>query len=133
MLKKFIISDVLQIWKKILPKRRHRISPISISGMPRKTGLGIIKWCFSLNKAVFKSIEYFLESGRMLFLEQEDMLARLFFRSSYFGIPFVIHESDAKPGIVNRFISPWAKAVILLLSRQSLYFYPEMFILTEIL
>lgn len=86
--------------------------PVSISGMPRKLGFGIVKWLLELNKAVgdaliqLKKIKPDVILGTGGYVSGPVLIAAIILK-----IPFIIHDPDAHPGIVNRFMSPWAKVV----------------------
>lgn len=98
--------------KGIVEKEGIDFLPIEVSGMPRKFSPAIINWYLKLNKAVQKSISYLhrikpdVVLGTGGYVSGAVLLACTILR-----IPFVIHDPDAHPGIVNRFMSPWAKAV----------------------
>ncbi|MDD3012306.1 MAG: undecaprenyldiphospho-muramoylpentapeptide beta-N-acetylglucosaminyltransferase [Candidatus Gastranaerophilales bacterium] len=98
--------------KEIAIKEELEFIPVSISGMPRKLGFNIIKWFLKLNKAVgdaiiqLKKIKPDVILGTGGYVSGPVLIAAIILR-----IPFVIHDPDAHPGIVNRFVSPWAKAV----------------------
>ena len=108
----YYIGCLFNMEKDIAKKENIEFLPISISGMPRKTGLEIIKWYVNLNKAVIKSIEYLYRIKPNVVLGTGGYVSGpVLIASAILGIPFVIHESDARPGIVNRFMSPFAKAI----------------------
>jgi len=98
--------------KEIALKEKFEFIPVSISGMPRKLGFGLIKWFFELNKAVcdaviqLKKIKPDVILGTGGYVSGPVLIAAIILR-----IPFVIHDPDAHPGIVNRLMAPWAKAV----------------------
>ncbi|EKE04353.1 MAG: hypothetical protein ACD_20C00085G0010 [uncultured bacterium] len=98
--------------KDIAAREGVEFRPIAISGMPRKTGLSLIKWFFELNKSVQQSIVHLIRIkpdivfGTGGYVSGPVLLAAIILR-----IPFVIHDSDAHPGIVSKFMAPWAKVV----------------------
>jgi len=98
--------------KEIALKHEFEFIPVSISGMPRKLGFGLIKWFLELNKAVgdaviqLKKIRPDVILGTGGYVSGPVLIAAIILR-----IPFIIHDPDAYPGIVNRFMAPWAKAV----------------------
>lgn len=85
---------------------------INISGMPRKCPLSIINWIKELQKSVkeasahLKKIKPDVIFGTGGYVSGPVLISAIILR-----IPFIIHDSDAHPGIVSRFISPWAKGV----------------------
>jgi UDP-N-acetylglucosamine--N-acetylmuramyl-(pentapeptide) pyrophosphoryl-undecaprenol N-acetylglucosamine transferase len=95
---------------------------VNISGMPRKAGLSIIKWFFELNRAVNQSLKHLIKIrpdavfGTGGYVSGPVLLAAIMLR-----IPFVIHDPDAHPGIVSRFIAPWARVVSVAFGDASKY------------
>lgn len=85
---------------------------VSISGMPRKTGISLIKWVFQLFSSVNQALSYFIRIkpdivfGTGGYVSGPALLAAIILK-----VPFVIHDSDAHPGIVSKFLAPWAKVV----------------------
>lgn len=87
---------------------------IYISGMPRKLGLSLFKWFFILFKAVgdawihLKKIKPDAILGTGGYVSAPVLIAAVILK-----IPYIIHDPDANPGLVNRLMAPWAKAVSL--------------------
>jgi len=98
--------------KDIAANEELEFIPVSISGMPRKPGFSIIKWLLELNKAIgdaliqLRKIKPDVILGTGGYVSGPVLIAAIILK-----IPFVIHDPDAHPGIVNRFMSPWAKTV----------------------
>lgn len=86
--------------------------PISISGMPRKKSLALVKWYIELNAATQKSLGYLLRIKPDVVLGTGGYVSGpVLLAATILRIPFLIHDPDAHPGIVNRFMAPFAKAV----------------------
>jgi len=96
----------------IAVKEDLKFIPVYVSGMPRKPGLSLIKWFWDLNKSVNSALRYFYTIkpdvilGTGGYVSGPALLAGIILR-----IPIIIHDPDAHPGIVSRFIAPWAKVV----------------------
>jgi len=96
----------------IAQKEGLEFLPVTISGMPRHLGIALIKWFFELFRAVNTAIRYFIRIkpsvvlGTGGYVSAPALLAAIILR-----IPFAIHEPDAHPGIVSKFMSPWATVV----------------------
>lgn len=98
--------------KNIVEKEGIEFLPIKISGMPRKLSPSIFNWYLELNRAVQKSISYLLKEKPDVVLGTGGYVSgAVLLACTILRVPFVIHDPDAHPGIVNRFMSPWAKAV----------------------
>lgn len=108
----YYIGCSANLEKDIATREGVEFLPISISGMPRKTGLSLIKWFWELNKSVKQSISHLMRVkpdivfGTGGYVSGPVLLAAIILR-----IPFIIHDSDAHPGIVSKFMAPWAKVV----------------------
>ncbi|MFH0702471.1 MAG: undecaprenyldiphospho-muramoylpentapeptide beta-N-acetylglucosaminyltransferase [bacterium] len=99
--------------KDIAAKEEIEFLPVSISGMPRKFKiLEIIKWLIALNKAVKQSITYLIKiKPDIIFGTGGYVSGPVLISAIILKIPFVIHDPDAHPGIVSKFMAPWAKVV----------------------
>lgn len=85
---------------------------INISGMPRVKSLKLIMWFFQLFFAIIqaglhlKKLKPDVVFGTGGYVSGPVLLA-----AKVLNIPFVIHDPDAHPGIVNKFLSKWAVTV----------------------
>jgi len=110
--KLYYIGCSANMERDITQKENIEFLPVIISGMPRKTGFGLIKWFFELFKAVIQSIKHLYRIkpdvilGTGGYVSGPVLLAAIILK-----IPFVIHESDAHPGMANRWLAPAAKYV----------------------
>lgn len=85
---------------------------INVSGMPRKTGFKLIKWGLELFFATLKSIYYLLKlKPDVVFGTGGYVSGPVLIAAALLKVPFVIHDPDAHPGIVNKFMSKWASVV----------------------
>lgn len=98
----------------ITKKLGYKFLGVNISGMPRKFGFGFIKWFFELQIAILKSLYYIKKyKPDAIFGTGGYVSAPALFAGGLDGIPYMIHDSDAQPGIVSKYIAPSAKCVSL--------------------
>lgn len=98
----------------IAKKFGYKFLPVSVSGMPRKVGFSMIGWFLQLQLAVVKSVYYIYKYKPDAILGTGGYVsAPALFAGNITGTPIMIHDSDAQPGIVSRYIAPMAKCVSL--------------------
>ena len=85
---------------------------INVSGMPRKTSLKLIKWFYELIFATIKSVFYISKLKPDVVLGTGGYVSgAVLLAAKWLNVPFVIHDPDAYPGIVNKFMAKWASVV----------------------
>lgn len=85
---------------------------VPVFGMPRKINFKLIKWIFLLIISVFKCLGYALKyKPNAVFASGGYVSAPMVIVSNILKIPYVMHDSDAHPGIVTRKFSKNAAAV----------------------
>lgn len=90
----------------------YKFLPVNIKGMPRKIGLGLIKWFLEFQFAILKALYYiFKYKPDAIFGTGGYVSAPALFAGNIANIPFMIHDCDAQPGIVSKYIAPMAKCV----------------------
>lgn len=98
----------------IVKKNGYKFLPVKISGMPRKFGFALILWFFQLQFAIFKALFYVKKYKPNVILGTGGYVsAPTLFAAGIDGTPYMIHDSDAKPGIVSKYVSPNASCVSL--------------------
>ena len=101
----------------ITKKLSYKFLSVKVSGMPRKIGFcgfKFIKWFFELQFAILKSLYYIKKyKPDAIFGTGGYVSAPALFAGGLEGIPSMIHDSDAQPGIVSKYIAPSAKCVSL--------------------
>lgn len=108
----FYIGNPKNLEKTLIEKENFEFLPISIKGMPKSKNLVLIKWLFELAIAVFTSLIYFIKIkpdavlGTGGYVSGPALIA-----AKILNIPFMLHDSDAIPGIVTRKMAPFANAV----------------------
>jgi UDP-N-acetylglucosamine--N-acetylmuramyl-(pentapeptide) pyrophosphoryl-undecaprenol N-acetylglucosamine transferase len=100
--------------KEIADKDGLEFIAVYISGMPRKLNLGLFKWFYMLIRAVGDSLIHLKKIKPDVILGTGGYVsAPVLIAAVILKIPFVLHDPDANPGLVNRLMSPWSKAVSL--------------------
>lgn len=96
----------------ITKKLGYKFLPIKISGMPRKFGFKAIFWFFQLQFAIFKAL-FYIKKYRpdAVFGTGGYVSAPALFAGGLDGTPYMIHDCDAQPGIVSKYIAPSARCV----------------------
>lgn len=108
----FYIGCEKNMEKNIAIRENLTFYSINVSGMPRKFGFKLLKWFIDLGFATLKSINYLLNiKPDIVFGTGGYVSGPVLLASKILNIPFVIHDPDAHPGIVNKFMSKWASSV----------------------
>ena len=98
----------------IVNQKGFKFLPVRVHGMPRSAGLGLVKWCFELSFAIMKSCFYILKyKPDAIFGTGGYVSAPALIAAKILKIPYMMHDCDAKPGLVTRKLAPWASAVSL--------------------
>ena len=96
----------------IVKKAKFKFLPIKVTGMPRKVSFSFIKWGIQLEIANWKALYYLWRYRPDAILGTGGYVsAPALFASNISKTPFMIHDCDAQPGIVSKFVAPMAKAV----------------------
>ncbi|MCQ2789334.1 MAG: undecaprenyldiphospho-muramoylpentapeptide beta-N-acetylglucosaminyltransferase [bacterium] len=96
----------------IVSKAGYEFLPVNVSGMPRKLGFGLICWLFQLQFAILKALFYVMKYRPNAIIGTGGYVsAPALFAGVIGDIPLMIHDSDAKPGIVSRYIASNTKAI----------------------
>ncbi len=100
--------------KDIAEKEGLEFYPINVSGMPRKPGLKFLAWCFELLTATLVAVRYLSRvKPDAVFGTGGYVTGPVLIAARLLGIPYVIHDPDAYPGMVNKLMSKWAESVSL--------------------
>lgn len=98
----------------IVRKAGYKFLPINVSAMPRKIGFSLAKWSIELEFANLKALYYILKYKPDCILGTGGYVsAPALFAANIIRKPFMIHDSDAHPGIVSKSVAPMAKVVSL--------------------
>lgn len=98
----------------IAQKYGYKFLAVKVSGMPRRFSIRFIKWFFKLQFAILKSLFYIKKyKPNAIFGTGGYVSAPALFAGEVSGIPIMIHDCDAQPGIVSKYIAPNAQSVSL--------------------
>lgn len=98
----------------IVNQKGFKFLPVKVHGMPRRAGLGLVKWCVELSFAIMKSCFYILRyKPDAVFGTGGYVSAPALIAAKILKVPYMMHDCDAKPGLVTRKLAPWASAVSL--------------------
>lgn len=96
----------------IITKMRECFLDVPVFGMPRKLNLKFIKWILLLIISIFKCISYAVKfKPDVVFAAGGYVSAPMIIVSNILKIPYIMHDSDAHPGIVTRAFSKNANTV----------------------
>lgn len=110
----YYIGNPKNLEFEITKKLGYKFLGLSVSGMPRKFGFGFIKWFFQLQFAILKALYYIKRyKPDAIFGTGGYVSAPALFAGGMEGVPFMIHDCDAQPGIVSKYIAPNAMCVSL--------------------
>src|SRR5574344_1297223 len=97
---------------KIAEQKDYKFLPIKITGMPRHIGFKIIAWFFKLQFAIFKALFYIKKYNPDAVLGTGGYVsAPTLFACYLTNTPYMIHDCDAQPGLVSRYVAPNASVV----------------------
>lgn len=98
----------------IAKKKGFNFLPVKVSAMPRKIGFSLIGWGLQLVCAIFKAMFYIKKYKPDAILGTGGYVsAPALIAGITDGVPVMIHDCDAIPGIVSRYIAPNAQCVSL--------------------
>lgn len=119
----FFIGTKRRMEKDIIPKLGFKYSGTSIIGLPRKVGLKLVGFFFSLIIAFFQALINVLKFkpkvaiGTGSYISVPPLLA-----SKLVGAKIFLAESNSFPGIATKFLSPIATEVYLSFEQSKKYF-----------
>ncbi len=94
--------------------KNYPFLPVNVSGLPRKATFDLIKWGIKLILAVIKSIYYTIKyKPDAVFGTGGYVSAPALIAAKILRVPYVMHDCDAKPGLVTRYLSKSASSVSL--------------------
>ncbi len=96
-----------------VPTKGIPFLPLVSHGMPRsKNPLALLKWAFEMLKATALAARYLKALNAQAVLGTGGYVSGPVLLAAFaLKIPFVVHESDAIPGLVNRLMAPKARVV----------------------
>lgn len=100
------------IEKDIVTREDIKFLSVEVSGMPRKAPLKLLGWSVELFNATLKVTYYLLKlKPDVVFGTGGYVTAPVLMAAKALGIPYIIHDPDAHPGMVNKFMASGAKTV----------------------
>ena len=98
----------------ITKKLGFKFLGVNVSAMPRKFSLKLIFWLFEFQWAILKALYYVKKyKPDAIFGTGGYVSAPALFAGALDGAPYMIHDCDAQPGLVSKYIAPSAKSVSL--------------------
>lgn len=96
----------------IIKDKNYTFLPVNSSGMPRKATLSFFKWSFQMLFAWLKCCIYIIKyKPDAVFGTGGYVSAPVLAAAVTMGVPFVMHDCDANPGLVTRKFAPFAKSI----------------------
>lgn len=120
------IGGVDRLESTLVPQHGLRFLPISVAGFPRKLTWRwmpvVYKVCSGLTKSLWllKNLKPNVVVGTGGYV-----CGPVLFAAALLGIPTVIQEQNAAPGLTNRILARWAKAIYLAFETASTHFPTE--------
>ena len=110
--KVYYIGNPEKLEKTITEKEDFEFLPVKVSGLPKKKDLSFIKCLVELGFSVIKCLLYFRKIRPDCVLGTGGYVsAPALIAAKITGVPYMLHDSDAVPGIVSRAMSSGAKAM----------------------
>lgn len=110
----FYVGNPRNLEFDIVKQKGYKFLPVSVQGMPRKACLELLKWGLQLAFAVIKGFNYILKyKPDVIFGTGGYVSAPVLIAAAVLKVPFVMHDCDAQPGLVTRYLSPYASGVSL--------------------
>lgn len=120
LLKRETTGDIYYIGNKknlefgIIRSKKYKFLDVDVEGMPRKADPHLFVWGLKLFWAVLKSCFYILKyHPNAIFGTGGYVSAPTIIAGRLLRVPYVMHDCDAKPGLVTRHLASGAKAVSL--------------------
>ena len=110
--KVFYIGNPKNLEAKIAKDEGFEFLPIDVTSMPRKLNFDFLKWGIKLDSATCKALFYiFKYRPNAVFGTGGYVSAPAIIAALITNTPYMIHDSDAHPGIVSRYVASGAKVV----------------------
>lgn len=110
----------------ITQKLGYKFLGVNVAGMPRKISFKSVAWFFQLQFAIIKALFYVKKyKPDAIFGTGGYVSAPALFAGGLSGTPYMIHDSDAQPGIVSKYIAPSAKCVSVAFESSKQYLMSE--------
>ena len=108
----YYIGESDKLDRHVAEENNMNFLPVIVSGMPRKFSLMIFSFLFELFLESIRCIGYIMKyKPRVIIGTGGYVSAPALIAGICMGIPLILHDPDAYPGIVTRKIAPFAKHV----------------------
>lgn len=108
----YYIGNPKNLEFEITKKLGYKFLDVNVSGMPRKFGFKMIFWFIKLQFAIFKALYYIKKyKPDAIFGTGGYVSAPALFAAGINGTPYMIHDCDAQPGLVSRYLAPSARCI----------------------
>lgn len=108
----YYIGNPKNLEYEILKEKDYTFLPVITSGMPRKATFTLISWAVQMFFAWLKCCTYIKKyKPDIVFGTGGYVSAPVLMAAKIMGVPFVLHDCDANPGLVTRKFAPFAKSV----------------------
>lgn len=98
--------------KDIVAREGLKFYSLNVSGMPRKLSFKFLFWVCQLAVATVRAVYYLLKlEPDVVFGTGGYVTGPVLIATKLLGKPYIIHDPDAHPGIVNRYMASGAKVV----------------------
>ncbi len=110
----YFVGKAGNLEEKIALEENIEFLPVNISYMPRKLNLNFLLWGLKLQGAIWKALFYIYKyKPNAIFGTGGYVCAPALMAAILSNTPFMMHDSDAHPGIVSRYVSRGANIVSL--------------------
>ncbi len=100
--------------EKLAAERGIKFYGLDVSGLPRKASFTLLTWAAQMSRSLYECRKVFMDFTPNAVLGTGGYAsAPALFACVQLRIPFVVHEPDAYPGMVNKLFSRWANIVSL--------------------
>lgn len=118
----FYVGNPRNLEFDIVKQKGYKFLPVNVQGMPRKACFDLVKWSLHLGIAVMKGFYYIIKyRPDVVFGTGGYVSAPVLIAAAVLKTPFVMHDCDAQPGLVTRYLSPYAAGVSLAFECASKY------------
>ncbi len=108
----FYLGNPKNMEAQIVRNKGYVFLSVESSGMPRKFGLELISWAFKLLLAWLWCCSYIKKyNPNVIFGTGGYVSAPVMLAAMAMKVPFIMHDCDAKPGLVTRKLAPYAESV----------------------
>lgn len=117
--------------KEIIPKAGLPFTTITVEGLPRKLSLASLRTGFKLLKGLWQARKILKEFKPTVVVGTGGYVCGpVVAMAAWQGIPTLVHEQNAFPGITNRLLAKWVNKIAVTYQESAKYFPGEKVVLT---